>query len=129
MKIVFFFYLFTFSLFYILIKIKYRFFSDLLEKCYSQITSNIEELNLSVGKGEMHVCHNQIGAVFKSPSCMTLKFYKNGMIVKKGKLRSYNHPQTKSFIQDILDGYFPSELQRDYPNGVPFKVLLFSKIN
>ncbi|XP_044011026.1 uncharacterized protein LOC122854442 isoform X2 [Aphidius gifuensis] len=96
--------------------------NDIIKKYYSKIISNIEDLNLSVGKGEMHVCHNQGGAVFKSPSCMTLKFYKNGLIVKKGKLRSYNSSQTKSFIQDILDGYFPSELQRDYPNGVPFKV-------
>ncbi|KAL7980485.1 hypothetical protein Chor_001639 [Crotalus horridus] len=25
-------------------------------------------------------------------------------------------------LQDILDGFFPSELQRRYPNGVPFQV-------
>lgn len=25
-------------------------------------------------------------------------------------------------LRDILDGFFPSELQRLYPNGVPFKV-------
>lgn len=25
-------------------------------------------------------------------------------------------------MQDIMDGYFPSELQQSYPDGVPFKV-------
>jgi len=53
---------------------------------------------------------------------MALKFYKNGMTVKGGALRSYNDPTTSSFIRDILDGYFPSELQKEYPDGVPFMV-------
>lgn len=53
---------------------------------------------------------------------MVLKFYKNGIIVQTGPLRSYDDPATSSFIRDILDGYFPSELQQDYPNGVPFMV-------
>lgn len=53
---------------------------------------------------------------------MSLKFYKNGMIVQDGPLRSYNDPTTLSFLRDILDGYFPSELQEAYPEGVPFKV-------
>ncbi|KAK2582766.1 hypothetical protein KPH14_005031 [Odynerus spinipes] len=53
---------------------------------------------------------------------MSLKFYKNGMIVQGGPLRLYSDPKTTSFIRDILDGYFPSELQETYPNGVPFKV-------
>lgn len=53
---------------------------------------------------------------------MSLKFYKNGMIVQDGPLRSYEDPATTSFLKDILDGYFPSELQEAYPEGVPFKV-------
>lgn len=59
---------------------------------------------------------------FKTLSCMSLKFYKNGMMVQDSPLRLYNDPRTTSFIRDILDGYFPSELQEAYPNGVPFKV-------
>ncbi|XP_020284557.1 uncharacterized protein LOC109855112 isoform X2 [Pseudomyrmex gracilis] len=58
----------------------------------------------------------------KTPSCMSLKFYKNGMTVKGGPLRSYDDPTVNSFIRDILDGYFPSELQREYPEGVPFMI-------
>lgn len=62
----------------------------------------------------------------KTPSCMSLKFYKNGIIVQDGPLRSYEDPATTSFLKDILDGYFPSELQEAYPEGVPFKVRRFS---
>ena len=35
-------------------------------------------------------------------------------------LRSYSLQQC---MQDIMDGYFPSELQTRYPGGVPFEVL------
>ena len=56
------------------------------------------------------------------PKCMNVKFYKNGLIVEGGRLRSYSDPLTKCFIRDILDGYFPSEFQNNYPNGVPLKV-------
>ncbi|XP_043271901.1 uncharacterized protein [Venturia canescens] len=98
--------------------------NDFIKNCYAQLTANIEELNLAVGKDEVYVELNQngAGASFKTPTCMCLRFYKNGMVVEDGKLRPYNDPNTVSFIRDILDGYFPSELQKSYPNGVPFKV-------
>jgi len=53
---------------------------------------------------------------------MALKFYKNGMCINGGPLRSYHDSTAISFIRDILDGYFPSELQQEYPDGVPFMV-------
>ncbi|XP_024938454.1 uncharacterized protein LOC107264985 isoform X2 [Cephus cinctus] len=95
-----------------------------IESCYTRLTANIEELNMAVGKGEVQVHRNEDGggASFKTASCMCLKFYKNGMILQNGPLRSYSNPKTESFIRDIIDGYFPSELQQAYPNGVPFKV-------
>ncbi|XP_068973717.1 UBX domain-containing protein 11-like isoform X2 [Bombus flavifrons] len=97
--------------------------NNTIETCYEQIIANIDQLNLAAGKGEVHVQHNERGngATFKTASCMSLKFYKNGMIVQDGPLRSYNDPTAISFLRDILDGYFPSELQETYPEGVPFK--------
>ncbi|XP_014605734.1 PREDICTED: uncharacterized protein LOC106787680 [Polistes canadensis] len=95
-----------------------------IETYYEQLIANIDQLNVAAGKGEVYVHHNEkgSGASFKMQSCVSLKFYKNGMIVQGGPLRLYNDPKTASFIRDILDGYFPSELQETYPNGVPFKV-------
>uniref|UniRef100_A0A8C6XCP7 UBX domain-containing protein 11 n=1 Tax=Naja naja TaxID=35670 RepID=A0A8C6XCP7_NAJNA len=40
----------------------------------------------------------------------------------KGPFRSYEEPSTKHCLRDIMDGFFPSELQSRYPNGVPFQV-------
>ncbi|XP_033225555.1 uncharacterized protein LOC117178297, partial [Belonocnema kinseyi] len=100
------------------------FSQDYIQSCYSQLKTNIEELNIAAGKDEVQVQHNQdgAGAMFKMPKCMNLKFYKNGLIVEGGRLRSYSDPLTQCFIRDILDGYFPSEFKNNYPNGVPLKV-------
>ena len=39
-----------------------------------------------------------------------------------GPFRSYTDPTTQQFVQDLTEGYFPSELKQRYPNGVPFQV-------
>lgn len=36
--------------------------------------------------------------------------------------RPYSEESALKFIRDILDGYFPYEFKKDYPNGIPFKV-------
>jgi hypothetical protein len=50
----------------------------------------------------------------------SLIFYKNGIYFKNGPLRPYSLPDTHTFCDDILDGYFPFELKEQYPNGVVF---------
>uniref|UniRef100_A0A8U7N5M4 UBX domain-containing protein 11 n=1 Tax=Corvus moneduloides TaxID=1196302 RepID=A0A8U7N5M4_CORMO len=42
--------------------------------------------------------------------------------VGSGAFRPYQHPSTQQCLQDIMDGYFPSELQPRYPDGVPLQV-------
>lgn len=32
-------------------------------------------------------------------------------------------------MQDLMDGYFPSELQITYPDGVPFDVRILTETN
>ena len=39
-----------------------------------------------------------------------------------GPFRPFTEPTTQQCIQDIMDGYFPTELQDRYPDGVPFVV-------
>uniref|UniRef100_A0A8B9PTT8 UBX domain-containing protein 11 n=1 Tax=Apteryx owenii TaxID=8824 RepID=A0A8B9PTT8_APTOW len=39
-----------------------------------------------------------------------------------GPFRPYEEPSTQQCLQDIMDGYFPSELQTRYPNGIPLQV-------
>lgn len=37
----------------------------------------------------------------------------------KGPFRPYSHPATQQLLTDLADGYFPTELQPLYPDGVP----------
>ncbi|XP_042220624.1 uncharacterized protein LOC121865354 [Homarus americanus] len=53
---------------------------------------------------------------------LQLTLYKNGVVVDDGGFRSFESVKTRQFLQDILDGFFPSELQDIYPQGVPIKV-------
>ncbi|XP_039710837.1 UBX domain-containing protein 11 isoform X2 [Pteropus medius] len=51
-----------------------------------------------------------------------LKLYRNGIMMFDGPFRPFHDPSTQRCLRDILDGFFPLELQRLYPDGVPFKV-------
>ncbi|XP_024622550.1 UBX domain-containing protein 11 isoform X2 [Neophocaena asiaeorientalis asiaeorientalis] len=51
-----------------------------------------------------------------------LELYRNGIVMFDGPFRPFHDPSTQRCLRDILDGFFPSELQRLYPDGVPFKV-------
>jgi hypothetical protein len=42
----------------------------------------------------------------------------DGFIVADGPLRSYLHPLSSDFFQDIMDGFFPVEFKTKYPEGV-----------
>jgi hypothetical protein len=52
-----------------------------------------------------------------------LTFYKNGIMVKRGPFRTNGSDTYVSFVRDIMDGYFPSEFKKDYPDGVIFELI------
>jgi hypothetical protein len=45
-------------------------------------------------------------------------FYRNGLMIKRGPFREHSAPSCVAFVRDIMDGYFPSEFRREYPDGV-----------
>lgn len=47
-------------------------------------------------------------------------FYKNGVMIKRGPFRYCGSESYKTFVSDIMDGYFPTEFRDDYPDGVIF---------
>ena len=80
----------------------------------------IQELNSLVQYSNIKMTHGV--AKFILPQTFKIIFYKNGIFLKNGPLRLYSMPECKIFIRDILDGYFPTELQKTYPNGVIFEI-------
>ncbi|XP_062818817.1 UBX domain-containing protein 11 isoform X2 [Anolis carolinensis] len=86
------------------------------------IFENLKDLNILAGEGESKVEHTTGGARLKQRRAIPLTFYQNGIVMFNGPFRPYEEPSTQRCLRDIMDGYFPSELQRRYPDGVPFQV-------
>lgn len=84
------------------------------------------------------------GAQLVAKQAVRLSLYRDGMVVFEGPFRSYQDHSTQvsgegprlhaadasilrsshlqQFLQDLMDGYFPSELQSRFPDGIPFEV-------
>ncbi|XP_003384072.1 PREDICTED: UBX domain-containing protein 11-like isoform X2 [Amphimedon queenslandica] len=89
---------------------------------FNLIASNITSLNTIAGKDCHVISHTPNGAELKVPEPIPLALYSNGLMLFSGPFRPYTDPMTQNFIQDLLDGYFPSELKEAYPEGVPFEL-------
>ncbi|XP_053820418.1 UBX domain-containing protein 11 isoform X2 [Vidua chalybeata] len=89
---------------------------------FDLILENIKDLNSLVGEGISQIEHTARGARLRQPEPLPLTLYRNGIVVGHGAFRPYQHPATQQCLQDIMDGYFPSELQPRYPEGVPLQV-------
>ncbi|XP_075765145.1 UBX domain-containing protein 11 isoform X1 [Pelodiscus sinensis] len=94
---------------------KYRIDLDL-------ILENLKELNVLAGEGVSRIEYTAGGARLRQPEAVSLTFYQNGIVMFNGPFRAYEEPSTQQCLQDLMDGYFPSELQARYPEGVPFQV-------
>ena len=97
---------------------------DEMEFDMSVMKARIAELNHVAGEGKCDVAKNKKGE-FKlaQREYMELAFWKNGFQVNGAPLRSYAVKMNRSFVQDLLDGYFPYELKKSHPDGIPFTVL------
>ncbi|NWU82928.1 UBX11 protein, partial [Onychorhynchus coronatus] len=82
------------------------------------ILENVKYLNLLAGEGSSQIKHTPQGARLKQPEPVPLTLYQNGIVVCNGAFRPYQDPSAQQCLQDIMDGYFPSELQQHYPDGV-----------
>ena len=53
---------------------------------------------------------------------MEIFFYKNGLMIDGGfPFYPYHSKEAQSMLSDILDGYFPFDLKKKYPEGVPLR--------
>ncbi|XP_048356899.1 UBX domain-containing protein 11 isoform X1 [Sphaerodactylus townsendi] len=89
---------------------------------FDVIFENLKDLNVLAGEGVSQIEHVAGGARLRQLDPVPLTFYQNGIVMFNGPFRSYEEPSTQQCLRDLMDGYFPSELQRRYPEGVPFQV-------
>ncbi|XP_069893670.1 UBX domain-containing protein 11 isoform X5 [Dipodomys merriami] len=89
---------------------------------FDRLLASLQELSELVMEGEPQVLPVPGGARLKVLEPIPLKLYRNGMMMFDGPFRPFHDPSTQRYLRDIMDGFFPSELRRLYPDGVPFKV-------
>ncbi|XP_052811911.1 UBX domain-containing protein 11-like isoform X2 [Mya arenaria] len=89
---------------------------------YNKLIENIRDLNALAGEGSAFITQTKDGARLKMQDSVQLTLYANGFLMFNGPFRPFTDPVTQTCVQDMLDGYFPSELQGRYPDGVPFNV-------
>ncbi|XP_030320101.1 LOW QUALITY PROTEIN: UBX domain-containing protein 11 [Calypte anna] len=89
---------------------------------FDQILENVKDLNVLAGEGTSQIEHTPGGARLRQAEPLSLTLYQNGIITFNGTFRPYEDPSTQQCLQDIMDGYFPSELQARYPDGIPLQV-------
>ncbi|NXY91601.1 UBX11 protein, partial [Alcedo cyanopectus] len=84
---------------------------------FDLILEKVKDLNVLAGEGTSHIEHTPRGAQLREPRPLPLTLYQNGILFH-GAFRPYEDPSTQQCLQDITDGYFPSELQLLYPDGI-----------
>ncbi|VTJ87835.1 Hypothetical predicted protein [Marmota monax] len=89
---------------------------------FDRLLASLQDLSELVVEGDTQVTPVPGGAWLHSLEPIPLKLYRNGIMMFDGPFRPFYDPSTQRCLRDILDGFFPSELQRLYPDGVPFKV-------
>ncbi|XP_004377307.1 UBX domain-containing protein 11 [Trichechus manatus latirostris] len=89
---------------------------------FDRLLASLKDLSELVVEDETQVTSVPGRARLCALEPIPLKLYRNGIIMFDGPFRPFYDPSTQHCLRDILDGFFPSELQRLYPDGVPFKV-------
>lgn len=87
---------------------------------FNQLVENIKDLNVLAGEGVAQIRKTAEGARFEIPDPVQLTIYANGILMFDGPFRPYTELSTRQCVQDLMDGYFPSELQSRYKKSVDF---------
>lgn len=90
------------------------------------LTRRIEELNFIAEKQRIVTCKQGMKA-FKMLDEVPIFFFANGLMIKGFPFYPYYSKQAQAILGDILDGYFPYDLKKNYPEGVPLKPVDFSE--
>ncbi|RYE99740.1 MAG: hypothetical protein EOO41_00615, partial [Methanobacteriota archaeon] len=83
----------------------------------------LSQLNALVGAGKAHIVKRGGVHKFETPVGTPFTLYANGFMLNRGPFEPYDSKRGRAFIQDILDGYFPSELQALHPSGLLLTVI------
>lgn len=91
-------------------------------KAFTKFAHKVDELNAMIRSEPTQIVTDGSRARFvhaaEAVNSIKVAYYRNGLMVKRGPFRYNDSESYKLFVRDIIDGYFPSELQGDNPDGV-----------
>ncbi|KAH0571453.1 SEP domain-containing protein [Spironucleus salmonicida] len=83
---------------------------------FELLEANIRKLNFITQKKEFVDTDGVVQ--FRDSEGIPVIFYKDGIYIKRGPFRSFQLESAREFVKDISDGFVPSELRDQYPDGV-----------
>lgn len=87
------------------------------------LTRRVQELNIIAEKDAGRWVVEGNVRQFRPPQAIPIFFFRNGLILYGFPFRPYSSNEAQSLLSDILDGYFPFDLKKKYPDGVPLEVV------
>ena len=85
------------------------------------IERRIQELNIIAEKDAARWVAEGAVHRFKAPESVCVTFFKNGLVMQGFPFHPYSSNSAQSILSDILDGYFPYDLKKKFPEGVPLR--------
>lgn len=83
------------------------------------LEDNIRKLNQLVSKDRVLVADGGNQGRYGDKPSIPVRFYPNGIFIKRGPFRAYEHDKTaKEFVEDIAAGFLPSEFRTSHPDGI-----------
>lgn len=90
----------------------------------SALQGKVDELNDLAGDGCGQIVKDGAGQhVLATRDPVNLVIYRDGLQIHVLPAKPFNDPASANVIRDIMDGYFPYVLKRDFPDGVPLRVV------
>ncbi|GFR47077.1 hypothetical protein Agub_g8764, partial [Astrephomene gubernaculifera] len=90
----------------------------------AELLAKVDELNDLAGDGCGQVVRGAAGQhVLATQEPVNLVIYRDGLQIHTLPAKPFNDPASSAVLHDILDGYFPYVLKRDFPDGVPLRVV------
>ncbi|KAL0237510.1 hypothetical protein PCE1_000906 [Barthelona sp. PCE] len=85
---------------------------------------------VSALRGISAVADEQVDATFVRDGKVTklttaevpIVVFKNGFSVDRGMFRAFDSPSSLGFVQDIMEGYYPTEFKEKFPKGLGFEI-------
>ena len=92
----------------------------IFEKKVKELNNVINSEPAQIRRDKFNQQHARVMQPSEFMASIPLTFYENGLMIQRGPFRAVGSDGYRSFVKDVMDGYFPSDFRKDHPDGVLF---------